>query len=512
MARRGHGLMPMPRVLTCGVDVGTRSTKGVLVDPADGSIVAEAAIAHGVDLSAGGRAEHDPESVWWQGSRDVLRQLTAAVSAGDRIGAVGLSSCGPCLVPVDEGGDPLRPGILYGIDTRATAEVAELDAQFGDAGSQRFGMPFSSQSVWPKILWVERHETGLLPSVGTWLTANGFVASRLTGARVVDHHQAAYFAPAYLDGVWTEASGNRGLPELAWSGDIAGEVTPAAATDTGLEAGTPVIIGSSDGATDALGAGITAGTTALVRYGSTLGITIVVDGAASPAVGLWRTPGIRSGETMLVAGLSTGGSITTWMREQFAHELPQSDADEIRTAHAALVAEASVSPPGSGGLLTLPYFAGERTPFVDPGARGVIAGIGLATTRGDLYRSALEGTAYGLRHLLEAASDAGVKVTRLRAVGGGVKADLWVQIASDVTGLPQDIVDPQVGAPFGAARLAAEAIGVTATTDPSWAKVARTIEPQLADRALHDRRYAAMRRLYADSREVIAELAVGDGA
>jgi xylulokinase len=497
----------MSRVLVAGVDIGTRSSKAVLVDPRDGTLVAQASVAHGVDLLPGGGAEHDADAVWWGGTRDLLVRLVAALAPGDVIAAVGLSACGPCIVPIDTSGDPLRGGMLYGIDTRATAEVAELDARYGAASSDRFGMPFSSQSAWAKILWVERHEPEVAAATATWLTANGFVASRLTGARAIDHHQAAYLAPAYEGGSWTTEAGSRILPPLSWSGDAVGEVTPEAAQATGLAPGTPVVIGSSDGATDPLGAGVAAGPTALVRYGSTLGVTVVADGGVPAVEGLWRTPGNHPGETMLVGGLSTGGSITTWMREEFGRELPQADEAQIRAAHAALVAEAAASPAGSRGVLTLPYFAGERTPFIDPGARGVIAGLGLATTRGDLYRSALEGTAYGLRHLLEAAAAGGVEVTRLRAVGGGVAADLWVQIASDVTGLTQDVVDPHLGAPYGAARLAAESADLRSREDPSWSRVARTIEPQPDRRALHDRRYAAMRRLYDVTRPVIGEIA-----
>lgn len=480
----------MSRILVAGVDVGTRSTKGVLVDAANGETVAEVSVAHDVVFGDGGRAEHDAEGVWWGGTRAVLAQL----ASGGTIDAVGLSSCGPCIVPVDAAGEPVRAGILYGIDTRAIAEAAELD------------VPFGSQSAWAKILWVERHETEVAAAADGWLTANGFAAARLTGERAIDHHQAAYFAPGYDDGGWTDAAVARALPALLWSGDRVGAVTADAAAATGLRAGIPVVLGSSDGATDPLGAGVGPGSTALVRYGSTLGITIIVDETVSDVDGLWRTPGNRPGEVMLVGGLSTGGSITAWMREQFARELPQSDAGEIRSAHAELVAEAAASPPGSGGVLTLPYFAGERTPFVDPGARGVIAGIGLTTTRGDLYRSALEGTAYGLRHLLETAAAGGVRIDRLRAVGGGVAGDLWVQIASDVTGLPQDIVEPHLGAPYGAARLAAEALGAADPAAPTWAAVSRTIRPRAADRALHDRRYALMRRLYRATRSVIGDL------
>lgn len=499
----------MSERVVIGIDVGTRSTKGVLIDMRTGRVIAHTSVDHGIELGADGRVEHDADAVWWAESRTVLNELTQRAEPSNEIAAVGLSSCGPCLVGIGATDAALRPGILYGIDTRATAEVADLVGEWPDEiATRRFGMPFSSQSVVPKIRWLEAHEPEVATATTGWLTANGYLALRLTGARVIDHHQAAYFAPDYADGMWLPSADSR-VPRLAWSDDVIGEVTIDAADATGVPAGTPVVIGSSDGATDPVGAGVTAGTTALLRYGSTLGLTIMVEGTRPGVAGLWRTPGNRPDQSMYVGGLSTAGSITSWFREQLARDLPSGDSHQVQQAHRQLTSEAAASPIGASGVLTLPYFAGERTPFSDPEARGVIAGVGLDTSRGDLYRSILEGAGFGLRHLVETARAGGVRIDRFRAVGGGSAGSLWPKIVSDVTGIPQDIVHPHLGAPLGAARLAAEGVGLVATDSPAWVTVSRSIEPDAAASLGYDRLYPLFRRLYDGTRDVISELREG---
>ena len=466
----------MPTGLVVGIDVGTRSTKGVLVSADDGAVLATATRDHGVVLRPDGGVEQDADAIWWDETRDVCSELAARAPAGTEVRALGLSACGPCLVPVDASGRALRPAMLYGIDTRAVEHAAELDIAHPDA-TERFGMPFSSQSLTPKRRWVERHEPEVASEATGWLTANGFLALRLTGRGVLDRHQAAYWAPDVPD-------------DAGWSDAVAGELTAAG---TGLPAGIPVVIGSSDGATDPIGAGVGAGPVALLRYGSTLGMTITTTGHGQGVDGLWRTPGNHDGETMYVGGLSTAGSVTSWFREQLGSG---------RT-YEQLLAEAAGSPIGAGGVLALPYFAGERTPFRDPHARGVFAGLGLATTRGDLYRAVLEGAALGLRHLLGAALAGGLEVTSARAVGGGAGA-LWTRIVSDATGLTQEVVEPQLGAPLGAARLAAEGAGLITRDAAPWVRVTRVVTPDPEAAHRYDELFPLFRQLYEATREVVA--------
>jgi xylulokinase len=195
----------------------------------------------------------------------------------------------------------------------------------------------------------------------------------------------------------------------------------------------------------------------------------------------------------LAGGLATSGSITAWLRD-----LTGSD-------FATLVDEVARSSPGANNLLVLPYFSGERTPIMDSRARGVVAGLTLAHTRGDLYRAVLEGVGFAVRHNLEAFAEAGGDIRRVVAVGGGTQGALWTQIVSDVTGRPQVIPTHTIGAGLGMAFLAAGLVAEPVLEQ--WNPPAEVREPDPAVRDLYDDLYAAYRRLYPDTAEVVHRLA-----
>jgi xylulokinase len=181
--------------------------------------------------------------------------------------------------------------------------------------------------------------------------------------------------------------------------------------------------------------------------------------------------------------MATSGAVTAWLRDLFGSP-----------DFATLLSEAAASPPGSRGLVLLPYLAGERTPLFDPDARGVLVGLTLAHSRGDLYRAALEATAYGVRHNLEVIRGAGADITRVVAVGGGTEGALWTRIVSDVTGLVQQLPTHTVGASYGAAFLAAASQEAVVIED--WNPQAGEVRPEPAHRQRYDDLYAVYRGLY----------------
>jgi xylulokinase len=487
-----------------GVDVGTRSTKAVALD-AEGAVLTAAAVDHPVLSRQPGHFEHDATQVWWLGVVAAIRSLLTALPAGVTVEGLGLSCCGPCFVPVDESGTPLRDGILYGVDTRAAAQVSRLEQEIGaDSILADFGMPLTSQSIGPKIDWLAEVEPDIYAATAHLLPANSFAAWHLTGEMRIDHHQAAYFAPYYRAGGWDRTHDRCGvvdrLPALAWSQDVVGHVSTAAAAETGLPQGLPVILGSSDGLTAAYGSGAVEEGSAVLNYGSTLGLTVMTSQASRPG-GVWITPGASPGQLCLAAGLATGGALATWFIDRFARELGNSDE-----AYRVLAEEAERSSPGANGLLLLPYFAGERTPFYDPGAAGALVGLRLAHTRGDLYRAVLEGTGFGVRHLLEELSSMGVAITALRAVGGGTRTPLWQQIVSDISGVTQQVVASHHGAAAGAAVLALLATGA-AIGPAAWElapeSIVRLITPTATLTSLYEQRYRLFRETYERTRPVI---------
>lgn len=498
-----------------GVDIGTYSSKGVICRP-NGAVVAEARVEHALSVPRPGFAEHDADKVWWHDFAAISRELTSAVPRGARVAAVASSACGPCLVPVDRSGRPLRPGILYGIDARSEHQIAELEARCGVKEILELsGTRLTSQSVGPKILWLREHEPDVFASTAHFLTATSYIVYRLTGELTIDHHHASYFAPfvdlrrgrwdlRFADGLLTTSV----LPEIRWSDERVGQVSPRAAAQTGLPAGTPVIAGTTDGLAEALSVGIIEPGMLMVMYGSTLGLMTLLE-RPRHAPNLWLSEGAFAGDYVLAGGLSTAGAITTWFRTELARDLPQGTGAQITAAHAILGREAELSPIGSRGLLTLPYFSGERAPFNDPQARGVVVGLNLGHSRGDIYRSVLEGTAFGVRHNLEEMRRVGAGISRALAVGGGVASRLWPQIVSDVTGLTQEIPARTTGASFGDAFLAGLAVGLVsekASILRDWVQIVDRVEPSKDRSARYDDLYRLYRRLYRATRSVVHDL------
>jgi xylulokinase len=414
---------------------------------------------------------------------------------------VGVSGIGPVLLPADRDGRPLRSAILYGVDTRAATEIAELADELGaEEILRRGGTPLSSQAVGPKWRWLQRHEPDVFRRTERFLMASSYLVHRLTDAYVLDHHSASQCDPMYdLEAAdwardWAEiVAPGLELPPLRWPGEIAGTITSTAAAETGLRAGTPVTTGTVDAWAEAASVGTDSVGDTMVMYGTTMFLVQVTDTPARhPA--LWSTRGVTPGSFTVAAGMATSGAITAWL------------SDLVGQSFAALVDAAAEVPAGSRGLLLLPYFAGERTPIFDPDARGAVLGLTTSHGRAELYRAALEGIAHGVRHNLDAFRAAGGPSPRLIAVGGGTRGGLWPRIVSDVTGLAQDVPTDTTGAALGDALLAARAIGLDATAT-TWNPVVTTVEPDPAHTALYDRFHEHYRALYPSTRETAHFLA-----
>ena len=486
------------RDLVLGLDIGTSSSKAVVTDGA-GHILASATRAHSVTTPRPGFAEHDAEAVWAADLAALVGEL--APTFGDRLAAVGLSGIGPCLLAADKDGRPLRPAILYGVDTRATVEIAEQTERFGSAAVlERCGSVLTTQAVGPKIAWLRRHEPDVWARTGTVFTASSFLVHQLTGEYVVDHHTASQWVPLYdsrshrwIDEWADEIAPGLALPRLAWPGEVAGLVTAEGAARFGLPAGTPVLTGTIDAWAEAHSVGVERPGDVMVMYGTTMFILEVLAGRATWPT-LWGTVGIEPGSYNLAAGMATSGAVTDWLRTITGE-----------TSYTRLVQEAAGVAPGSDGLVLLPYFAGERTPVFDPQARGIVAGLTLGHTRGHLYRAALEGIACGVRHNLEVMRAAGGTARRLVAVGGGTQGGLWTQIVTDVLQEPQEVPEYTVGACYGDARLAAHAVGLVGTSE--WNPVDHVVTPDPATAAVYDARYRSYRELYESTRDLVHGLA-----
>jgi xylulokinase len=487
---------------TLGIDIGTFESKGVLVD-AQGQIIASASRPHKMIVPRAGWAEHRADEDWW-GDFVFLSRALLAQSGLDpaQIKAVATSAIGPCMLPVDGKGAPLMNGVLYGVDTRATDQIAALNDQIGaDTIHSRCGNALTSQQVGPKILWLKETHPDLYDQTAMVLTSTSYLTWKLTGEYVIDHYTAANFSPLYdiARQDWTDDLAPNilpleKLPRLMWSTEIAGHVTAEAAAETGLAIGTPVTCGTIDAAAEAVSVGVQHPGQMMMMYGSTI---FIIQVTAEPVhdARLWYAPWLFPGTHASMAGLATSGTLTHWFRDQLARD----------TDFPTLAAEAQESPKGAKGLLCLPYFSGERTPIHDPHARGAFFGLNLTHTRADMFRAVVEGIAAGTAHVLETYAEAGASPAQVMAVGGGTKNTLWLQATSDIAGVAQQVCAKTVGASYGNAFLAAVAIGAVKPADIArWNPNERTVQPESVP--AYAVQYPLWKRLYTQTRDIMQAL------
>lgn len=486
---------------TLGVDVGTSSSKGVLVDQ-QGTLLASSTMTHEVSRPRVGHVEMDA-NIWWSEFCAITHDLLSQVP-GAEVTAVGVSGMGPCVLLTDVQGEPVRPAILYGVDMRAMDQVAAMTAQLGDQAIRDIGgSGLTSQSGGPKFVWIQENEPDVYAQADRFFMPASWLAFKLTGQYVLDHQSASQSTPLYnveteewYEPWWDRFAPGIEQPNLKWAGEIAGTVTADAAHQTGISEGTPVITGTIDAWTEAVSVGAHGVGDLMLMYGTTLFLVATVqETLRTPS--MWTTVGAFEGTRNLAGGMATSGALNQWFKN-----LMDGDYHELDR----LAEESGV---GARGLIMLPYFAGERTPILDPDARGVIAGLTLSHGKGDLFRAALESTALGIRHNVETMRAAGAKIDRIVAVGGGTKGDLWLQIVSDATGLVQEVPELTIGASYGAAFLAA-----TATARPGqepdirlWNPPKRTVVPNPENAAAYDRAFQRYLDLYQGTKNVVHELA-----
>lgn len=489
----------MPKYVL-GVDIGTGSSKAVLTT-AEGMVVATAEREHKTGNPRPGWFEHDAEDMWWADFSYLVAELLPEDPRD--IVALATSGIGPVILPTDAEGTPLRPAILYGVDTRAVDIGERLEGELrrtlglDDAGLlARIGTRLGSQAAGPKLLWIAEHEPEVWSKTRRFMMSNTYLVHRLTGEYILDHHSASQVQPFYdlAAGDWDRSLTDDylpgiELPRLVWPAEIAGRVSAEAAAATGLPEGLPVAGGTIDAWAEAESVDAGRPGDLMLMYGSTMFfIGFTPERVVAPA--LWSTQGVRPGRPTLAGGMASSGSVTGWLREiTGTHDFGE------------LVARAAEVPRGSNGLLVLPYFAGERTPFADPGARGVIAGLTLGHTQADLYRAVLEATGNAVRHNLEAFAAAGFVPDRVIGVGGGTKHPLWPGIVSDTTGATQVLPSTRIGASYGDAKFAAIAIGLI-EADAEWNTEHQVVEPNAEAVRFYAGRYAQYTRLRESTLDV----------
>ncbi len=498
-----------------GIDIGTSGTKTVLFDEAGGK-VASKTVEYPLYQPHEGWAEQDPGD-WWRAAVEGIRAVTADADR-ESIAGIGLSGQMHGLVMLGGDGEVLRRSIIW-CDQRTNEQCREIEELVGHGRLMEITKsPALTGFTASKILWVREHEPEIYEKCKTILLPKDYIRFMLTGERATDVSDAS--GMQLLDiarRTWsaevTDALGvERGMLGTVYeSPEVTGVLSASAAEVVGLRAGIPVVGGAGDNAAAAVGCGVVSGGRAFTTIG-TSGVVF----AHSPELSCDPEGRIHSfcaavpGEWHVMGVIQSAGLSLRWFRDNFC-AAEQAEADRRGVDVYKVMDElAAKSPVGSGKLLFLPYLMGERTPHLDPFARGAFIGLSSTHTRGDMLRAVMEGVTFALRDSLELFSAAGVTVGDMMACGGGASSRLWRQMLADVFGCPVRTAASNEGGALGAAILAAVGAGIYKNVGEACGAVigdGTVCEPDAERSGRYGELYRVYTRLYGRLKDEFGALA-----
>ena len=411
-------------------DLGTTGDKAALYS-AEGALVAATTARYGTAYGPGGRVEQDPGD-WWRATGAASRALLEQTGVRpEELACVSFSGQMMGALLLDAHGEPVRPAMIWA-DTRSTAQCDRLVERIGmERGYELTGHRLNPTYSLTKAMWVREHEPEAFARTRHVVLAKDYVAFRLTGVLATDPSDASSTnafdqrAGRWSDEVLAAAEFDRSLfPEVVPSTTVLGPVTAAGARETGLAAGTPVVLGGGDGPCAALGAGVISAEAGAYTYlGSSSWVSMAADAPLHDrAMRTMTFNHVLPGAYVPTATMQAGGASMEWISEVL-DERPAALGDAAAGVEAALE-----------GLLFLPHLLGERSPYWNPNARGAFIGLQRHHGRAHLARAVLEGVAMNLRSGLEAFEEMGARIETVDAIGGGAASDTWLQVLADVWG------------------------------------------------------------------------------
>lgn len=497
-----------------GIDIGTFESKGVIID-GDCQIVAFQAVKHEMENPKPGFFEHDAEKVWWADFCTLSKSLIQDAKIDpSKIRCVGSSTLGADCLPVDHQCRPLRKAILYGIDSRAVDEMDFLNQYYStEFINNTFGRPICSSDVSPKILWIKNNEPAVYQNTYKFLTATSYITAKLSGEYFIDKYLINTFAPLYKkDGQINKNEIDMfcrpdQLAECRSTTEIVGTITHRAAQETGLSEGTPVLTGTDDAGAEAISTGVFEPGDMMVMIGSTCYLIYCSDRPIKEDR-LWHDDFIIPGTYSISGGTNTAGTLTRWYLDQLFQEAPFEEKSGGKNAYEIILDGLNDISPGSNGLITLPYFAGERTPLNDPMAKGIIFGLNLHHTKKEMYKSALEGVAYSISQHFEILKEHHLPINKVMVVGGGAKNEIWLQIIADVCGVAVHKSEINFGAAFGDALMAALGAGYFSSFSDfgELVKPKITFEPDAKKHKEYQKFFQLFNEIYQINRDILHKL------
>ncbi len=503
--------------IALGIDIGTSGTKTIAIDET-GAILAGATAEYPCDYPKPGWSEQGPE-LWWDATVTTIRDVLAKANInGDQVSGIGLSGQMHGSVFLDKDGQVIRPALLWN-DQRTAAECAEIERRAGGREElvRMVANPALTGFTAPKLLWLRNHEPAHWDRVAQVLLPKDYVRYRLSGTYATEVSDAS--GTLLLDVANRKWSTDllakldldiALLPKCFESFEVSAQVSDAVARQTGLKAGTPIVGGGGDQPAGAVGNGIVKAGVVSVSLG-TSGVVF----AHAPELGFDPLGRLQRGchavpgdYHLMGVVLSAAGSLQ-WYRDHVGALLEETAKVQNRDVYEMLMDEASQAPPGSEGLIFLPYLTGERTPHFDPDAKGGWIGLTVRHRHAHMVRSILEGVTFAIRDSFELIKESGMAISEVRIFGGGAKSPLWRQIHADALGFPMHTVNATEGPGFGVALLALVGTGTFASVPEACDATIRTVDQTAHDPARtghYDKTYAVYQRLYRELRESFPEI------
>ncbi|MBL8340600.1 MAG: FGGY-family carbohydrate kinase [Rubrivivax sp.] len=510
----------MSNDLLLAIDCGTQSLRALLFD-AQGALHAKARVPlTDYQRPQSGWMEMAPEGFWGALVAACQGLWAQTPSARQRLRGVVLTTQRGTVINLDRDGQPLRPAIVWPDERRAAVRgplPLHWTLAFAALGLADTIRTFREQA---EANWIAQHEPQVWQRTHKFVLLSGYLHHRLTG-RLADAvgSQVGYLPFDFKRGRWASRFdwkwhclplAPHQLPELVQSGSILGSICAAAAADTGLPAGLPVVAGAADKACEVLGAGCVTPQQACLSYGTTATVNLCTPRYVEPVPLVPPYPAALPGHYNTEVQIARGYWLVSWFAEQFAHEEQARAAAEESSPEAFFDDLLAATPPGAAGLMLQPTWSpGVRVP--GPEARGAVIGFNETHTRAHLYRAIVEGLAYGLREGLERIERrSGQRVAVLRVAGGGSQSDAAMQITADLFNRPAERPALYEASGLGAAVVGAVALGLHAdypSAVGAMTHVGRRFEPDPRNAALYERLYRRVYlRLYARLRPLYREL------
>ena len=487
-----------------GIDIGTSGTKGVLMDR-EGKIYTRAGREYSIDIPQPGWAEQDPK-IWWEATIQVIREVIKKSEVNpQQIRGIGLSGQMHGAVFLDKNLQPFRPAIIWA-DQRSSSQCEFIYQKVGkEQLAELTGNPIATGFMCSTLLWMKENQPEEFNQIYKVILAKDYIRYKLTGNLGTEVTDAS--STLLLDikrRCWSEELLDilnlplKILPgEVHESQEVAGYLFAEAARDIGLLEGIPVVYGGGDQSMQAVGNGV-------IRPGilsSTIGtggqLFITVDKFTyDPKLRIHTfCHAIPNSYHLLGAILSAGLSLK-WLRENILHtpdayHIFDDEVDKIRA--------------GSEGIIFLPYLLGERSPYMNPQAKGVFFGLSLKHHRAHLIRAVMEGVVFALRDCLEVFEELGIKIEQVIASGGGAKSRVWRQIQADVFNQEISMTQSIEQAAMGAAILSGVGVGIYKDVEDGCKKVVKLkeekIKPIPENVDIYSKQFEIYKSLYQDLKE-----------